>query len=61
MVPALKKTIGFVIIMFVFSIVIEFATDRNFTSEFFIKKIVSNLLAGVFYFLIMYYISKKSK
>ena len=59
--PVVKKTIGFVFFMFVFSMVIEYATDRNFTAEFFIKKIFSNLLAGVFYFFILYYFSKKSK
>lgn len=57
---ALKKTIGFVIILFCISVLIELVTDRNFTQDFFVKKAVSNLLAGVIYFLIMNYTLKKS-
>jgi hypothetical protein len=56
-----KKTILFFILVFLSSILIEFLTDKNFTSAFFIKKTISTLVAGVFYFGVMYYFSKKSK
>jgi hypothetical protein len=61
MVLTLKKTIGFVILVFLISILIEFLTDKDFSSTFFIKKTISTFIAGLFYFFIMYYFSKKSK
>lgn len=61
MIPTLKKTILFVILVFLISILIEFVTDKNFTTAFFIKKAISTLIAGVIYFGVMYYFSKKSK
>lgn len=36
-------------------------TDKNFTTAFFIKKAIGNIIGGVIYFFILYYFSKKSQ
>lgn len=61
MLRVFKFTILFVFTTFLVGIIVEYFTDKNFTTAFFIKKTISNVIAGIFYFFIMYYFTGKSK
>lgn len=56
-----KFTLVFVFTIFLIGIIVEYITDKNFTTAFFVKKTISTLIGGLIYFGGMYYFSKKSK
>lgn len=61
MLRVFKLSLLFTLITFLIGVLVEYFTDKNFTTTFFIKKAISNIIAGIFYFFIMYCFSKKSK
>ncbi len=56
-----KKTIGFVVILFIVGIAIDYSSVKVFTPKYFIAKTFGCIIAGVIYFFVMTYFSKKAK